>query len=152
MGFWIYYRDDRGDCPPGGHLRTAGMARRAGVPKDAAGRAMRRVNAQRMLIGVVFGSSVLAVSVVASVWSGPGGSNGGYLLATLVVMFVALALLPIVASRVMGAHKLGFLKEGYCPACGYSIAELESEADGCRVCPECGSAWKLDADTSDAEA
>ncbi|MEQ9097306.1 MAG: hypothetical protein RIE32_13705 [Phycisphaerales bacterium] len=34
---------------------------------------------------------------------------------------------------------------GLCPACGYSIAGLEPEEDGCRICPECGSAWKMDA-------
>ena len=27
-----------------------------------------------------------------------------------------------------------------CRACGYSLAELPQEADGCRVCPECGAA------------
>lgn len=31
-----------------------------------------------------------------------------------------------------------------CAACGYSIAEIEPEEDGCRVCPECGSAWRMD--------
>lgn len=29
-----------------------------------------------------------------------------------------------------------------CPGCGYSLAELEPEVDGCRVCPECGGAWR----------
>jgi hypothetical protein len=37
---------------------------------------------------------------------------------------------------------------GLCPACGYSIAEIERQEDACRVCPECGGAWKLDEDTS----
>lgn len=32
---------------------------------------------------------------------------------------------------------------GRCLACGYAIAGIEPEEDGCRVCPECGSAWKL---------
>ncbi|MEQ8843628.1 MAG: hypothetical protein RIB58_02145 [Phycisphaerales bacterium] len=41
---------------------------------------------------------------------------------------------------------------GLCPACGYSIAELEPEADECRVCPECGSAWRLEAGVTTGDA
>lgn len=33
-------------------------------------------------------------------------------------------------------------RAGICPGCGYSLAELEPETDGCRVCPECGGAWR----------
>jgi hypothetical protein len=33
------------------------------------------------------------------------------------------------------------LKEGWCPACGYSLAGAPSEDDGCTVCSECGAAW-----------
>jgi len=32
---------------------------------------------------------------------------------------------------------------GQCLACGYSIAGLEPQDDGCRVCPECGAAWRF---------
>lgn len=35
------------------------------------------------------------------------------------------------------------LRENQCPACGYSLQELEPSADGCLVCPECGGAWRL---------
>ncbi len=31
-------------------------------------------------------------------------------------------------------------REGYCPACAYSLAGLEAESDGCVVCPVCGCA------------
>ncbi|MCA9306278.1 MAG: zinc ribbon domain-containing protein [Phycisphaerales bacterium] len=30
-----------------------------------------------------------------------------------------------------------------CASCGYSLAELTMEDDGCTVCPECGAAWRL---------
>jgi len=33
--------------------------------------------------------------------------------------------------------------EGYCAQCGYRIAEIAPEADQCRVCPECGAAWRV---------
>lgn len=31
---------------------------------------------------------------------------------------------------------------GFCGACGYSLAGLIAEGDGCVVCPECGAAWR----------
>jgi predicted RNA-binding Zn-ribbon protein involved in translation (DUF1610 family) len=34
-----------------------------------------------------------------------------------------------------------YLKVGRCASCGYSLAGLSSEADGCVVCPECSRAW-----------
>lgn len=33
--------------------------------------------------------------------------------------------------------------EGSCFSCGYSVGGLATESDGCTVCPECGSAWRL---------
>jgi len=40
-----------------------------------------------------------------------------------------------------GRDKL--LAEGKCLACGYSLAEVGEHADGLRVCPECGAAWRI---------
>lgn len=34
---------------------------------------------------------------------------------------------------------------GHCASCGYALAILPTEADGCTVCPECGSAWRIPA-------
>jgi hypothetical protein len=49
--------------------------------------------------------------------------------------------------RAMEAHRLSivWLARGQCPGCGYSLVGLIAEADGCRVCPECGGAWRLNA-------
>jgi len=30
-----------------------------------------------------------------------------------------------------------------CASCGYSLAGLEPQPDGCTVCAECGAAWRL---------
>lgn len=38
-----------------------------------------------------------------------------------------------------------YLMSGICPVCHYSLAEIESDSDGCTICPECGAAWKLNA-------
>ncbi|MEX2219224.1 MAG: hypothetical protein WD749_10755 [Phycisphaerales bacterium] len=36
------------------------------------------------------------------------------------------------------------LRRETCPGCGYGLAALPLEADCCRVCPECGAAWRLE--------
>ncbi len=36
------------------------------------------------------------------------------------------------------------LVAGLCAACEYNIGEVPAAPDGCRACPECGAAWKLD--------
>ncbi|MEM1165048.1 MAG: hypothetical protein AAGI30_02020 [Planctomycetota bacterium] len=30
-----------------------------------------------------------------------------------------------------------------CPACDFDLDELVPEDDGCTVCPECGTAWRV---------
>ena len=30
-----------------------------------------------------------------------------------------------------------------CASCRYDLAQIEVDADGCTVCPECGAAWKI---------
>lgn len=32
---------------------------------------------------------------------------------------------------------------GYCPTCAYDITGVQHQPDGCRACPECGSAWRI---------
>lgn len=34
------------------------------------------------------------------------------------------------------------LEHGVCPSCGYALAGIEAQADGCVQCPECGAAWR----------
>ena len=36
------------------------------------------------------------------------------------------------------------LASGLCPSCGYGIAGVRCEADGCTVCPECSAAWRME--------
>ncbi|MBX3402984.1 MAG: hypothetical protein KF699_06160 [Phycisphaeraceae bacterium] len=33
--------------------------------------------------------------------------------------------------------------EHYCASCGYPLREIDAAPDGCTVCPECGSAWRV---------
>ncbi|MFN0010570.1 MAG: hypothetical protein ACKVS8_02885 [Phycisphaerales bacterium] len=39
--------------------------------------------------------------------------------------------------------KAAMLVPPRCRACGYLLDGLTTEADGCRVCPECGAAWRV---------
>ena len=36
------------------------------------------------------------------------------------------------------------IRDGYCASCSYTLADSPIKPDGCRVCPECGAAWRLD--------
>ncbi len=61
---------------------------------------------------------------------------------SLLLVFAAL----VSFSDSIGEHKERLktrrLRAGQCPACGYDIAEIDAEPDGCFVCPECGGAWQ----------
>lgn len=43
-------------------------------------------------------------------------------------------------STISGIH----LRYGHCAGCGYALQDLQTEHDGCIVCPECNAAWKSD--------
>ena len=34
-------------------------------------------------------------------------------------------------------------KHGFCATCGYALSDIPTADDGCTVCPECGSAWRV---------
>lgn len=56
---------------------------------------------------------------------------------------MAIGLMPITA-RLYRAQRRAGLALGSCPSCGYPVTGLTVQNDGCRVCPECGSAWRMD--------
>ena len=149
MGYLVRYTDDRGELMRSGYLRTVGQARRAGIPKSAAKRALRAVNYQGALLGAVFGGCIITMNTLVGGVLPTHLSSIGYVLSGVLVVALGLALHPITVPRAIRSHKQGFLREGYCPACGYAVAEFEPEADDCRVCPECGAAWRLTEDVLD---
>jgi len=57
--------------------------------------------------------------------------------------------LPFVVYTVIraGRHRMAriVVRHGYCASCGYHLAGLTPAPppDGCTICPECGSAWRL---------
>jgi hypothetical protein len=48
-------------------------------------------------------------------------------------------MLPWNANRRVAAWRV---RLSHCGACAYPLKGLESESDGCVVCPECGGAWR----------
>ena len=104
---------------------------------------MKAVNNQGALLGVTFGCGIVAVNFFVGAVMPAHLSNMGYLFGGVFIIALSLALHPIIGPMAIRSHKRGFLREGHCPACGYGLAEIEPEADGCRVCPECGAAWRL---------
>ncbi|MEX2219226.1 MAG: hypothetical protein WD749_10765 [Phycisphaerales bacterium] len=96
-------------------------------------------------IGAVASTVGLSLAALA-VLVFSGASRG--LLVTGSVVFAAAA--PLLIARKI-AFRRGRLRavlrrclsEGLCPACGYSLRGVPDQPDGCRVCPECGAAWRL---------
>ncbi len=43
----------------------------------------------------------------------------------------------VLAQRIARSH----VRAGLCASCGYDIRSIPGDAEGCRVCPECGAAW-----------
>ncbi len=150
MGYWVRYCDDRAARLASGYLRTAGRARRSGMPRDAARRAMKAVNNQGALLGLTFGCGLVAANYLVGAVMPARLNSLGYFFGGAFILALGLAVQPLIGPMAIRSHKRGFLREGHCPACGYGLAEIEPEADGCRVCPECGAAWAMDAATGGA--
>jgi hypothetical protein len=56
---------------------------------------------------------------------------------------LVIALSPILTASLLRHASNGVLAAGRCPSCYYHLSLLETEADGCTVCPGCGAAWRL---------
>ncbi len=51
--------------------------------------------------------------------------------------FLGLVRAPVASWRLIAV----LLRHGRCAQCAYPLGDSRIEADGCRVCPECGAAW-----------
>ncbi|MFI4915373.1 MAG: hypothetical protein ACIAS6_02560 [Phycisphaerales bacterium JB060] len=80
----------------------------------------------------------------------PGIAGDAGVIAIALVLFWPVLIL--MHWRWMGVQRRAALSLGVCPVCGAAIAGLEPEADNRRVCPECGSAWKMDEKAANTDA
>lgn len=99
----------------------------------------------RMGLQVAICLAAGGVFAVLSRWLGMRSPPGVTVLATVAVS-VALTIMLWRWSEMRSAPRLAVIlvEAGLCPTCSYTLADLPLETDGCRVCPECGAAWRAD--------
>jgi len=54
-----------------------------------------------------------------------------------------LAMGLILHRLMLGRLVRALVDERCCGCCAYDLSDLDPEHDGCTVCPECGSAWRV---------
>lgn len=121
-----------------------GAAREAGIDARAYAvgvEPLRAANRTRLLVVLLIGVAIAVPPLILGPLVPMAPMLAVHAVLAVVVVVVGRAL---VAAQLFKAQRRAALALGLCPACGYSIAEIEPEADNCRICPECGSAWRMD--------
>lgn len=59
------------------------------------------------------------------------------------------AIIVIALTRRVAAQRLARFtaRAGYCGSCAFDLVHAQEDVDGCRVCPECGAAWRIPAES-----
>lgn len=142
--------DDRG--------RTARIALlappRPGARWPLASTALRTLVALVRLLASRAGISVLimlALTACMVALLGLGGPFAAFLIlftpvasVLILVAINSLTSLAVLVGEAREALRSGWIDAGLCPTCAYDLRDARVEADGCRVCPECGGAWRAD--------
>jgi predicted Zn-ribbon and HTH transcriptional regulator len=109
-------------------------------------RATARLLASRAGISVLI-MLALAACIVALL--GLGGPFAAFLIlftpvASILILVAinSLTSLAVLAGEAREAVRAGWIEAGRCPTCGYDLQDVRIDSDGCRVCPECGGAWR----------
>ncbi len=102
------------------------------------------------------GMGTMSLAMGLLIWTGvirsasaPGPDEVPWVLGPFMAGLGALILVPLALTigvrRIRGPARWRSWIAEYrrCPICGYDLAGLGPEADGCLVCPECGSAWRI---------
>jgi hypothetical protein len=96
---------------------------------------MRRFNVALLSTFLILGGFVVAATVfnVSALWF------------VLPIVGLPLGLYTSRVGRLLCVYldSVVVLSAGHCASCGYELAQLPPEDDGCTVCPECGAAWRL---------
>lgn len=101
----------------------------------------QRWTAGRMAGGVAAAALIVALLVFLMYFRVLRGSQP-------LIAFIALAILVHLVFRSLAARKISgelattAVASGLCGQCGYTLADLDAQNDGCVVCPECGAAWR----------
>lgn len=145
----VSIHDDRGrrvplvsyELPLGKDSRAARLRAAAAVPRESPtrGEVVRSLIAGFFILPAMLGAA-LAPAYVAFNWSWPWW---GQLLAVALVIVLPGAIIFVFARR-LGARRIAcvYRHAGLCASCGYDLADTTPQADGCRLCPECGASWR----------
>jgi len=151
-----------------GYVRGLRLPRVPGVPSSVAA-------VLKAIGGFVFGLVAFVVILVAS--AAAFGLMLVFLVLCGVVVFLPVAsshlaaafavaacsamVVAVLAPRRLGvrmgpprsgfAHLSARLRRGACPCCAYDYGEAPVEPDGCRVCSECGAAWRPASEDGEAD-
>jgi len=151
MPWRVTVTDDRGrsvPLAPTEILPDGGEGERAARLKVAARAPREPTTRAEILRGVVFGllaGPVMIFVTIAPAWLAISARWPWW--ATLVAcipMVACPALVTIFVVRRVTPQRLAQhqVRAGYCGSCGHDLTGLAPEADGCRVCSECGAAWR----------
>lgn len=120
--------------------RSARMARAA--------RSREPTTRAEIVRGVLFGLAALPVMLVAAlapVWIAIRTGWPWWLkILSGLPMGILPALITIFMVRRVAPQRLArqHVRAGYCGSCAHDLTGLSREGDGCRVCSECGAAWR----------
>lgn len=141
--------DDRGIrckkiCSVSSAIKKSGDAKRNLIHKDESGRFWSTF----LFTGFIF-ATILHFWFWYMLAEGWGSFFTPSLIGLFVFSFVGFGGSMGVVAKLFGWRspkhaRQAMLRAKLCPSCGYSIAELIPESDGCAVCPECGAAWGFD--------
>lgn len=122
-----------------GRLSTAEV-HRLSAELDARGNPPTMHRRLAVLLLVALAAMLAFVSTIPGIsgrWLS-SGLVGGVLVAVVIVG----RMLARRRGHTISARARAIAATGLCASCGYRIGDLPVEADGCRVCPECGAAWR----------
>ncbi len=113
---------------------------------------MRRTAHPFLMLGIpmfFLGQAFLIGSIAWKRWNAMYISVGWSLVLWCIAGIVAIVglawpLLVFISLRRLEAKRKTLPR--LCPSCVYSLVDLPIESDGCTLCPECGSAWKFEAE------
>lgn len=133
----------------------ADLASAAPVPADAAAwgsyeRALRRARSvwyHLLMSGLILTLGSLGFLAAWLAWSDGPLKASLFGVAGLVSWYVAWRH-PRWVKRRMWVMRCQLVGSDRCFACAYGMSGIQPEGDGCMVCPECGAAWRIDAQAS----
>jgi hypothetical protein len=120
------------------------IARTERERKSAVGRALGRAGILYHIAGiaVVLFAVGQALGLQLAGTRIPGSPGPGAMLLVLAALLGIHVFLAVLLPRISARSRMVLqLRERICPMCGYDLARIEAQADGCIVCPECSAAW-----------